>query len=79
MLHSNIKAIPRCFLSESYVETPGLGGLDLFGCQQTISVVLGLLLLIFDKLIIILLFYKQLYVGFNFRLSARDGGGRVFP
>lgn len=53
MLHSDIKGISRCFLSENLVGTSGLGGLDLFGCHQTRWVVLGLLLLIFDKLIII--------------------------
>lgn len=51
MLHSDIKAIPRCFLFKNYMDIPGLGGSESFRKQQTMQVVLGLILLIFAKLI----------------------------
>lgn len=57
MLHSDIKTTPRYFLTENFVGASGPEGSDLFGCQEIRWVGLGLLLLIFDKLIIILLFY----------------------
>lgn len=52
MLHSDIKAIPRCFLFKNYIDISGLGGLDSFRSQQTIQVVLVLTLLIFAKLVV---------------------------
>lgn len=52
MLRSDIKAIPRCFHFKNNMDISGLGSLDSFRSQQTRQVVLGLLLLIFAKLIV---------------------------
>lgn len=52
MLRSDTKAIPRCFLFKNKMDISGLGGLDSFRSQQPRQVVLGLLLLIFAKLIV---------------------------
>lgn len=52
MLHSDLKAILRCFLFKNYMDISGLGGLESFRNQQSRQVVLVLLLLIFAKFMV---------------------------